>query len=175
VRRALTLAHRELRDIVRERTIVMAVLVQLFVAAFSAFLAVGLLALYDPGAVGVSPDMRIAYHGEGDFDEVLGSVDGIEVVGMDFEEAHDAFEAGRVSAVVGEYDPGDDEPRLVTATVPEDEVVTSLLVTELKSAFETYEQQLREERDQRLEHPLTYATTDAEPSVAALLVVVLPF
>jgi ABC-type transport system involved in multi-copper enzyme maturation permease subunit len=166
VKRALTLARKEMRDIVRERTIVMAVLVQLFVAAFSAFLAVGLLTLYDPGAVGAAPDMRVAYHGEGDFDDVLADSGPIEVVDMEPEEAREAFEAGRVSGVIAEHDLGEDQPRLVTATVPEDEIVTSLLVTELKSALDTYEQQLRDDRSQRLDHPITYADNDADPSVA---------
>jgi ABC-type transport system involved in multi-copper enzyme maturation permease subunit len=166
VRRALSLARKELGDIVRERTIVMAVLVQLFVAAFSAFLAVGLLTLYDPGAVGAAPDMRVAYDGNGTFDEHLAAAEHLEPVELEPSQAHRAFEEGRVSGIVLEHDPGPDRPRLITATVPEGEIVSSLLVTELKTALEGYEQSLREERSERLEHPITYADNEAEPSVA---------
>lgn len=166
MKRALALARKEVRDILRERTIVLAVLVQLFVAAFSAFLAVGLLVLYDPGAVGQVPEMQVAYEGNGSFDEVLEDAGPLQPVEMEGEEAMDAFRDGRVAAVVSETARDGDPPRLITATVPEGEVVSSLLVTELKNALDDYEKTLREEHDERLEHPITYADTEATPSVS---------
>jgi ABC-type Na+ efflux pump permease subunit len=166
VKRGLALARKELRDIVRERTIVMAILVQLFVAAFSAFLAVGLLTLYDPGAVGVAPEMKVAYTGNGTFDETLQASGHLAPVEMDTDEAFEAFRDGRVSGVVHEHDPGPDHPRVVSATVPEGEIVSSLLVTELKTSLEDYERQLREDNADRLEHPITYAESEAQPNVA---------
>jgi len=47
----LTIAKRELQVLGREKTIVLALVIQLFVASFSGFLVVGLVSLYDPGSV----------------------------------------------------------------------------------------------------------------------------
>jgi ABC-type Na+ efflux pump permease subunit len=162
----LALARKELGDIVRERTIVMAVLVQLFVAAFSAFLAVGLLVLYDPGAVGTAPQMQVAYNGTGGFDEALEDAPALDPVELSPSEAREAFDAGRVTAIALEHDPGPDDPRYIALTVPEGEVLSSLVVTELKSALEEHERDLRQDRADRLETPIAYADTDADPSVA---------
>jgi len=44
------IARRELGSLSREKTIVLALLIQLVIAAFSSFLVVGLASLYEPGA-----------------------------------------------------------------------------------------------------------------------------
>ena len=46
-----TIARRDLASLRSEKTIVLALLIQLFIAAFSSFLVVGLTSLYDPGSV----------------------------------------------------------------------------------------------------------------------------
>ena len=48
-RRAI--ARRELASLSREKTIVLALVIQLCIAGFSSFLVVGLPVLYDPGAI----------------------------------------------------------------------------------------------------------------------------
>ena len=49
--RRLAIANRELVSLSTEKTIVLALLIQLFIAAFSSCLVVGLVSLYDPGGV----------------------------------------------------------------------------------------------------------------------------
>jgi len=45
----LTIAGRELSGLRAEKTILLAIAIQLFIAAFSSFLVVGLVSMYDPG------------------------------------------------------------------------------------------------------------------------------
>lgn len=161
------LGLKELRDILRERTIVMALVVQLFVAAFSAFLAVGLLALYDPGSVGTTPSMEVGYVGEGDFDDVLAAHPNLEPVPVtNRSQAVDAFRNGDLVALSEESAGNASIPRTVTLLLPEGEVQTSLLVNELKTALDDYEKQLRTEHADELEHAIVYADNDAQPGVS---------
>jgi len=44
----LTIAGRELSGLRAEKTILLAIAIQLFIAAFSSFLVVGLVSMYDP-------------------------------------------------------------------------------------------------------------------------------
>jgi len=49
----LTIAGRELSGLRAEKTILLAIAIQLFIAAFSSFLVVGLVSMmYDPGSLG---------------------------------------------------------------------------------------------------------------------------
>ena len=57
------IARREVKSLSREKTIVLALLIQLFVAGFSSFLVVGLTSLYDPGAVS-SGEVDVAVTGD---------------------------------------------------------------------------------------------------------------
>lgn len=46
------LVNRELRSITREKTIVLAIVIQLVIASFSSVIVTGLMAFYDPGSIG---------------------------------------------------------------------------------------------------------------------------
>ena len=62
--RRLVVARRDLDAISREKTIVLALLIQLFIAAFSSFLVVGLSTLYDPSSVESGATIDAAVTGE---------------------------------------------------------------------------------------------------------------
>lgn len=47
----LVIFRKELRSVLDEKTIVLAITIQLFIAAFSSFLVIGLVAMYDPASV----------------------------------------------------------------------------------------------------------------------------
>ncbi len=140
LRRIAVLARKELGDLLRERTIVTLLGVQFFIAAFSAFLMVGLSGLYDPGSLAGYPPATVAYVGPGGFDQYLASQDNILVQRMDFNQALDAFDAGSIAAIAHE---SPEEPRRITLVVPDGEFQTSLLVNQLKAILVNYEQDLR--------------------------------
>ncbi|HEX2066629.1 MAG TPA: ABC transporter permease subunit [Candidatus Thermoplasmatota archaeon] len=145
-------AGKELRDILREKTIVVALLVQFFIAAFSAFLTVGLLSLYDPGSIASHAPAEVAYEGPGGFDAVLRGAGNLRLA-SDAAGALPAFAAGRLDAVVQEA-VRPDGGRTITLLVPEGELQSTLLVTQFRDLLQDYERSLRAERQERLEHRL---------------------
>lgn len=154
VRRAVALARKELRDLLRERTILTLLFVQFFIAAFSAFLMVGLSGLYDPGSLGGFPGATVAYVGPGGFDRHLAGPPNLDVERMDIDDALAAFENGAIAVIAEERysDPGD--TRRIALVVPDGEFQTSLLVNQLKGLLVDYEDQLRQDRGERLEQQL---------------------
>lgn len=55
----LAVVKKELRSVIRDRTILIAVLIQLFIASFSSGLLLGVLSLYDPDTIMQSGNVRI--------------------------------------------------------------------------------------------------------------------
>ncbi len=148
------LARKDLRDIVRERTIVVSLIVQLFVAGFSTFLSVGLMGLYDPSSIDAFPGARVGYAGDGGFDAYLAGKPNISVIRLDVEEGRQAFKEGRLEAMVEETRDGDDGVRTVNLLLPEGTVEGTLLLTQVKSLLQDYQDDLRIQRSDRLEQNL---------------------
>jgi ABC-type Na+ efflux pump permease subunit len=151
------LARRELRSLANEKTIVLALLIQLFVAAFSSFLVVGLVSMYQPGSVaGVTVDAAVSG------DAADGLLDTIaDQPGMRGERsgntsaAMDAFESGEVQ-VVFDAQRRDDGVIAVDVTVPEATVQTTVIVVEVRETLRAYERAARAERVESLStEPLT--------------------
>ena len=53
---------KELRAVTRESTILIAIMIQLFIASFSSALLAGLLSIYDPEAKELSARLRLQYN-----------------------------------------------------------------------------------------------------------------
>ena len=139
------IARRELRSLRSEKTILLAIAIQLFIAAFSSFLVVGLVSLSDPGAVD-DYQTEVAVTGS-DTDTLLAVANernGITAREYDREAAYDAFDDGRVSAVL-DANRTEDGRLSVRATAPEEGIRTTLLVVQLR---ETLSQVERIERQQ---------------------------
>jgi ABC-type Na+ efflux pump permease subunit len=147
-------ARRELATIRREKTIVLALLIQLFIAAFSSFLLVGFVSLYDPGAAaGSGIAIGVAGNASG---TVVDAIDGegswrlVEFEGAEPAEA--AFANGRVDALLI----ADEQPsgRLdVEAIAPDESVRSTVVVVELRAALEMLERERRLALAERLEQP----------------------
>ena len=144
----LTIAGRELRSLADEKTILLAIVIQLFVAAFSSFLVVGLVSLYDPGASGgaVEIDTAIAGDDEGDLVAAVVETPGLQPIRYESREAAaDAFAAGEVDAALlatGLRD-GRTEIRVL---VPDANIQTTVVVVQIQRALKTYERGERTER-----------------------------
>lgn len=153
MRNRLRLARRELAALRSEKTIVLAILIQLFIAAFSSFLVVGMVSLYDPGATAGEYEVEVAIAGDA-ADELLETTAQRETLsGQRYasrEQAMIAYRAGRASAVlVGtETEAG----RLdVEATVPEGDFRTTLIVVQIKDALSALERDRRMAMSDRLD------------------------
>jgi ABC-2 type transport system permease protein len=151
LRPVLALAGKDLRDILRERSILASLVVQLFVAGFSAFLSVGLSGLYDPSSVDAFPQADVGYAGPGGFDEYLRDVPNLRVSQVDAEQGLEDFRAGRLGALVEEsHADGPDGPRTVTLLMADGTLQTTLLITQMKDLLQDYEHDLRTERQARI-------------------------
>lgn len=162
----LRLSRKELRDVIREKSLVVAFLVQLFLAGFSTILLTGLMALYSPEAAAQGPQGAVAYAGPagpGGFDRHLAEAPGLTVERASAEEAMALFRAGDVLAVV-EESVDDAGVHTVTLVLPDGEVQSTLLVTRLRGLLEEYEEELREQRQGRLEQQFLTVEQPPRPS-----------
>ncbi|WP_135826243.1 ABC transporter permease [Halorussus ruber] len=157
----LTVAKRELASLRSEKTIVLAILIQLFVAAFSSFLAVGLVSLYDPGSVSNQFVVEFGVTGEAreDIVPVIEEQDGWRTLEYSDEDAAMRdFDRGAIHAVL-KVDRTPDGRARVRAIAPDGNVRTTLVVTQIKGVLETFE---RAER-QRLRHSLERQPVELPP------------
>jgi ABC-type Na+ efflux pump permease subunit len=153
----VVVARRDVRSLSREKTIVLALLIQLFVAGFSSFLVVGLTSLYDPGSVSTG-EVEMAVTGDAR-DELLEAAAEHESVGAAaFETERDgrrAFQNRNVDAQLhASYvaDEGGGKRIAVTARIPEGSIRSTLIVVNVRRVLETLERQERFERAGSLEN-----------------------
>jgi ABC-2 type transport system permease protein len=154
------IAKKEFRGLVNERTILLAVLLQLFIALFSSFLMVGLTSMYDPSSLSKYSRFRynIAYAGNDSrlYDYLWNSPD-FRVYKMDLSTGVAALGQRKLSAVVYVPDtaPDSDEPVKITLYTLQNDLQSAIVDVKLKDIFLKYEKDLRNIRDGRLaEHPI---------------------
>jgi len=153
----LTIARRELRMLTAEKTIVLALAIQLFVAAFSSFLVVGLVSLYDPtGADGYQIEAAVTGDAADELLAAAGDHERIEATAYtDLAGAQTAFRTGQADVLfvaTWQTDPDDEADRLrVTTSVPESNVETTIIVAETRTLLQTVERDLRADRRESLE------------------------
>jgi ABC-type Na+ efflux pump permease subunit len=150
---SLTIARRELSVLRAEKTIVLALLIQLFIAAFSSFLVVGLVSLYDPGSLqGYQVDVAITGPREEarELAAVASEQPGLRPIDFDTRAAAlAAFERGDVDAVLVAQ--RRDGRTFVRATVPDSNVETTVTVVQVREALQAFERAERAERTASLE------------------------
>lgn len=142
----VTIAGREISALSREKTIVLALLIQLFIAAFSSFLVVGLTSLYDPGSA--EGQIEVAISGD-QADKLLEVADEHQSVEPTVYEnratALTAFDNNEVNTVVTantrQTDSG--ERIAVDAVVPAESLETTLIVTTLRDLLSDLERSER--------------------------------
>ncbi len=135
----------------REKTIVLALLIQLFIAAFSSFLVVGLVSLYDPASVqGYDVDLAVTGDASDDLVDAAARQSGLSV--WDYpsaDAAMRAFEGGRIDAVLSANSVNG---RIhVTAIAPDSSIRTTLIVVQLRDVLQAYERDERARRSAFLE------------------------
>ncbi|MHC1627028.1 MAG: ABC transporter permease [Methanoculleaceae archaeon] len=180
------IAMQELRGLSQERTIVSAIFLQLFIALFSSSLVVGLVAMYDPAALGPrGTEFEVAVCGSGDrLVDLLDARPDIHAVSVSLGAGLEALEEGRIAAVVNVPDTPPDayEPLLITVWLNRNDIRSSIVAASLREPLQTLEQELRNARSERLEHRVISPEFPERPSggryfefVFGLLVPVLLF
>ena len=173
----LTIAGRELAGLRAEKTILLAVGIQLFIAAFSSFLVVGLVSMYDPGALdGAEIEVAAAGDAVDGVERAAAEVPGASVTAYaDAGAARRAFDRNAADAVVVAM--RTDEGRIATAvTAPDATVETTVVVVQLRELLRAHELNERAARAPHLtEPPLPLPErSEASPYFAFTYTVLIP-
>lgn len=159
----LAIAKKEFTGVFKERTILLAVFIQVFVAGFSSLLVVGLSALVDPSSIPTYQAPELATDGESDLVRYMRDA-GLPVrVYADRAEAMVAFERGGVDGAFFVRDTGDpDDPVDVELILPDGDISATLTLVQVKEVLADYEQDLRDQRGARLRSDPLYVDADVE-------------
>lgn len=143
------IVKKELRSVTRERTIIIAITIQLFIASFSSALLIGLLSFYDPESMTTFArgNLRIGILGDAKSPLVLYLRDShMRVTPFDTSTiAENAFRDQAVDLVL--YIPPDNGDAVeMKMFLPTSELRASLMMIFLREPFKRYENFLRQER-----------------------------
>jgi len=149
------IAKKEFSGLLNERTILLAILLQLFIALFSSFLMVGLTSMYDPSSLSKYSRFRynIAYCGnDSALKEYLEKSPDFHVYGMDLSPAVTALSERKLAAVIYVPDTAPDatDPVKITLYTLQNDLQSAIVNVKLKDIFLTYEKDLRTIRAARL-------------------------
>jgi ABC-type Na+ efflux pump permease subunit len=143
-----SMVFRELKMIRKEKTILFAILIQLFIASFSSILLVGLMAFYDPDSIGQNANINLKVGVIGDNGSPL--IDFMKQrhlqVSMfnDADRAERAFESGRIDTIV--YIPENTTDTVdVKLVLPSMDARATVALMILKGPMKQYENYLREQ------------------------------
>ncbi len=155
LRHIYVITKKELGAINAEKTIILAILLQLFIAMFSSFLIVGLAAMYDPNALSEYSRQQypVAITGSASpLEELLRESRDFVVYRMDLATAVTALEERKLSAVIWVPDtaPDADEPVKITLYTIKNDIQSSVVNSKLRDVFVTYENSLRTIRGDRI-------------------------
>ena len=141
------MVKKELRSVTREKTIVIALVIQLLIASFSSVILVGLLSFYDPESIGLNASANIKVG-------VIGNV-GSRLVGFLKNcnikvkalssplAAEDEFKAGEIDAVI--FIPEDNGDVVeMQLFLPSAETRSTVILMMLREPLKRYENYLRE-------------------------------
>jgi ABC-type Na+ efflux pump permease subunit len=154
------IVKKEFRGLMNERTILLAILLQLFIALFSSFLMVGLTSMYDPSSISKYSRFRysIGYAGNDSvLKDYLTQSRDFRVYDMELSPAVAALGERKLAAVV--YVPATamdaDEPVKITLYTLQNDLQGAIVNVKLKDMFLKYEKDLRDMRASRItEEPI---------------------
>lgn len=169
------IARRELDSLSREKTILLALVIQLVIAGFSSFLVVGLTSLYDPGAA--QGDVVVGVTGE-EANELIAAadeVDGLQAVRYETRtDARRAFQRNEIQAVT--HVESVNGRLSVSVEAPQASVQKTLIVVQVRAALERLERLERQDRSEYLAYtPLPLPQPlDASPYYGFTYTILLP-
>jgi len=138
--------NKELVSVMKEKTIVLAILIQLIIAAFSSVILVGLMSFYDPNSIAQNTNIHFSVGVAGDSDGVFSSYlreSEFTVSAYASEEAaKDAMKSGAVDAVIAI--PASDGVVGMQLYLPQSDTSATVFTMLIKEPLRKYENYLRE-------------------------------
>lgn len=154
-------AAKELNGLRSEKTIILAILLQLFIAMFSSFLMVGLSAMYDPSMYGRISGIQYGIGFVGNDTILFDLFDrdpSFKPYRMDPGIALGALKERKLAAVVwpSETKPDAEDPVTVTLYTISNDIQSTVIEVKIKDILLEYEDILRDIRKERLDfHPVS--------------------
>lgn len=175
----VTIAGRQLRSLRAEKTILLAIMIQLIVAGFSSFLVVGLVSLYDPSGVEQGQEIAVGITGDKGVD-VLTSIDGqnngvqVEYY-TDPDEAFDDFQQGEINGYIN-ANVNDNQQVEAILTAPDEGVQSTLTVVRMQNILTNFERDQRQRIavEENINTLQLEKTTDTPPYVSFTYTVLIP-
>lgn len=143
----MAMVGKELKAVTRERTIMIAIVIQLLIASFSSVIVVGLIAYYDPESIAIHTQATLRAGILGDPGSMLTTYLRDKRVTVNAfassDEAEAAFEAGIVDCVL-HIPPVHDGVADLQLFLPESESRATVILMVLKEPLSRYENDLRQ-------------------------------
>jgi len=164
------IAKKEFKGLFSEKTILLAILLQLFIALFSSFLMVGLTSMYNPDSLAKYSHFRYDIGYAGNESPLLADLQdsrSFRVHRLDLSTGVELLKERRLSAVV--YVPGTaanaTDPVKITLYTLSNDLMGAVVDVKLKDVFLKYEGELREARIDRVsEQPLPVSIPSSSDS-----------
>ena len=154
--KVIIIAKKEFRSLINEKTLILAILIQLFIASFSSFLVIGLTSFYSPEAIGPDiGDVKIGIVGdkESNLVKLLESDRRVKITYLSsLSDAKTNFYNNRIDGIlVIPFIPLNSSiPIKIDLYLPKNDLRSTLITVHLKEPLEEFEQQLRLEDIERL-------------------------
>nr|WP_319537539.1 ABC transporter permease subunit [uncultured Methanospirillum sp.] len=167
LQRTWAITKKELRGLANEKTILLAILLQLFIALFSSFLMVGLSAMYDPSSYGSVSGVKFGVGVVGNDTILTRLIDenpSFRPYPMNLSVALGALKERKLAAVIwtSEILPESKDPVSLTLYTIKNDIQSAVIEVKLKEVFLKYEDILRDIRSDRItKHPVTLTSARA--------------
>lgn len=151
-----TVAKKELKELMKEKTFILAIVIQLFIASFSTFLVIGLTSFYDPSALGNGDiegvNIGVVGTEEDELYNILMQNNVRTYLYQDFMPAYGDFFDRRIDAIIVTPAGTAEGTDLLNVDIylPKSEIKATSVSLHLKDSLEEYEQSVRDIRTQRL-------------------------
>jgi ABC-type Na+ efflux pump permease subunit len=143
-----SIMNKELVSVSKEKTIVLAILIQLLIASLSSVILVGLMSFYDPGSIGQNTNIHVNMGVVGDSGSPLVSwlrEGGFKVsTYASLEDAQASFDKGNIDAIltIPEWSQGTQDMQLY---LPQSDSKDTVITMTLEEPLKKYENYLREQ------------------------------
>lgn len=153
--RTWIIARKELRGLASEKTILLAILLQLFIALFSSFLMVGLSAMYDPSTYGRVTGVQYGVGIAGNdtiLPELIKNNPSFVPYQMDLSVALAALKERKLAAVIWTSGtrPEEKDPVTLTLYTIKNDIQSAVIEVKIKDILLKYEDILRDARSSRI-------------------------
>ncbi|MCZ7356875.1 MAG: ABC transporter permease [Candidatus Methanoperedens sp.] len=146
-------AQKEMKSLLSEKTLILAIIIQLMLASFSSLLVIGLASFFDPSALDKydAPRAKVGIVGGGDLKQFIGKSQVAPHYYIDLPSALADFNNNKIDAVlvVPAVSPDGNEIIQLVLYLPKSDIKGTLVTLALKKPLEDFETYVRDARNPR--------------------------